>query len=292
MRELFNEIKSLYDQVRSKRGRNVERDIFVAQIFEKSTALLGNFEILSLVSRVPQKSYFCFRGVVEGRQKLSRAINSDLYFPNLVIWQNFVEGLKSGELDEGGKENFLKVIYTVAISFCAVNDIFADRDQKTPGTFFEHFISYLIRLRLQVDPVQSIQVLDYDGLDVSLPTDLIFNLGAAKPKFHVPVKTSTRERAIMLWAHQKLLDGVYGIEKFVGMPVLLTETKTEARTYQVTEICLPDQWLVYQLYISKLKRVYYLDMPDAYKRLAYAVPPINVKPFIEFFFEWEEVYSH
>lgn len=55
----------------------------------------------------------------------------------------------------------------------------------------------------------------------------------------------------MLWAHQKLLDGVYGIERFMGIPVLLAETKTDNKKKEVVEICLPEQWRVYQLKCKK-----------------------------------------
>lgn len=43
---------------------------------------------------------------------------------------------------------------------------------------------------------------------------------------------------------------------------------------------------VYPLYIAKLKRIYYLDLPLAYQRLNDDFPPLSVRPFGEFFFEW------
>ena len=93
----------------------------------------------------------------------------------------------------------------------------------------------------------------------------------------------------MLWAHQRLLDGVYGTERFMGTPVLMAETKTDKRKREVVEICLPEQWRVYQLYIAKLKRVYYLDLPCAYQRLNEEFPPLSVRPFADFFFEWSDL---
>lgn len=290
MKDRFAEIKGLYDGFRRPSiGIDPVRDFLVEQIIQKSTRLLTDTTRVPLISRVAGKSYFAF--CIEGSPKLSRAINADLYCDDVMeSWRSFVENVRAGSVTEERKAEFSRALYTAAISFCAVNDLFSSGDQKTPGTFFEHFVSYIFKLCLKAEPVTQIQVLDYDEDKVTLQTDRIFNMGPRKPKYHVPIKTSSRERAIMLWAHQKLLDGVYGIEKFAGTPVLLAETKTDNKKREVVEICLPDQWLVYQLYISKLKRVYYLDMPDAYRKLAKTTPPLHVRPLIEFFFEWDDIY--
>src|SRR6058998_3677446 len=122
-------------------------------------------------------------------------------------------------------------------------------------------------------------------MDATLPTDFIFDLGPNRPKFHVPVKTSTRERVIQVWAHQRVLDGVYGTGRFLGTPVILAETKTYRTKREVIEICLPDQWRIYQMHIAQLKRIYYLDVPVAYAHLNSVFPPINVRPFGQFFAE-------
>jgi hypothetical protein len=49
-------------------------------------------------------------------------------------------------------------------------------------------------------------------------------LGDGKNRIHLPVKTSTRERVIQAWAHQRVLDGVYGVGRFKGVLVALAET--------------------------------------------------------------------
>jgi hypothetical protein len=91
---------------------------------------------------------------------------------------------------------------------------------------------------LKVEPTRLLPVLKLD-LKGSLPTDFIFDLGSEKPKFHLPVKTSTRERIIQVWAHQRVLDGVYGVGRFLAIPFILTETKLDAIKREVSEICLP-----------------------------------------------------
>ena len=123
------------------------------------------------------------------------------------------------------------------------------------------------------------------GLRTTLPTDFIFDLGTEEPKFHVPVKTSTRERVVQVWSHQRVLDGVYGTGRFLGLLSCLAETKVDSRSLEVTEICLPDQWRLYQMFIAQMKRIYYLDIPEKYRELNTVFPKINVKEFGEFFHE-------
>jgi hypothetical protein len=139
--------------------------------------------------------------------------------------------------------------------------------------------------RLGVEPTRSTDIPDYYGERVRLATDLVYDLGHGERKFHVPVKTSSRERSIMLWAHQRLLEGVYGSGTFIGAPVLLAETKTDKRRKEVVEICLPLQWRMYQRYISRIARIYYLDLPSAYRPLNSMSPPLHVKEFTQFFLE-------
>jgi hypothetical protein len=52
---------------------------------------------------------------------------------------------------------------------------------------------------------------------------------------------------------------------------------------------LPDQWRVYQAYIAKLKRVYYLDLPATYEQLNREFPPLRIKEFGEFFSQWSDL---
>jgi len=96
---------------------------------------------------------------------------------------------------------------------------------------------------------------------------------------------------VQVWAHQRVLDGVYGVGRFRGVLVVGTETKAGTESLRVTEICLPDQWSVYQMFISQLRRVYYLDVPSRYAGLPHVFPYIQVKPLSAFFSEKEKLIS-
>lgn len=235
---------------------------------------------IELISKVADKAYFSFnRG-----NKSSRAIRNDLFTTDNKLLELFLDCLNSNEFNSISNDDLDKAGYTIAISFCAVIDIEKVGDQKTPGTFFEYFMGHCFAKKLNVNPENKVDVLNLD-MEMTLPTDLIFDLGPNKPKFHVPVKTSTRERVIQVWAHQRVLDGVYGSGRFIGVLACLSETKLNKKRLEVVEICLPNQWRLYQLYIAQMKGVYYLDLPEVYAKLNLSFPKIHVKTFSSFFKE-------
>src|SRR5947207_5288568 len=252
----------------------------IGEIYLGSLQFLGSATREPLRSRIPGKEYFAFRI----GDRLSRAVNMRQFAPRTRDWKAFASALNKRDLSKFTPEKITEIIYSVAISFCCYIDLTKQRDQKTPGTFLEYLISHLFAWQLRVNPTTRIQVLNLD-METELPTDFIFNLGKDRPKFHLPIKASTRERVIQVWAHQRVLDGVFGTGRFLGTPVILAETKTDAVKREVIEICLPEQWRIYQMHIAQLKRIYYLDVPATYVKLNDVFPPITVKSFGHFFFE-------
>ena len=226
---------------------------------------------VELNSKVAGKSYF---GFSQG-DSISRPVNRALYLDDSAAVQEVITALFERRLSGLDASQINKAVYSAAVAFCAGVDLMKKGDQKTPGTFFEYLCATLMAALLGSDPKTSVQVLNLD-FETKLPTDLIFDLGAGRAKYHVPVKTSTRERVIQVWAHQRVLDGVYGTGRFLGMPVILTETKMASKTREVTEICLPKQWLLYQMHIAQLWRIAFLDLPEAYAKLKDGFPKVPV----------------
>ncbi|USX25531.1 hypothetical protein NHH73_23570 [Oxalobacteraceae bacterium OTU3CINTB1] len=249
-------------------------------------------ERLGCVSKVAGKRYFAFERRTASETFLSRPVNEDLFSDDLVPVLALFETLENAQTHEelnaslsAWDSNLLqKTLYSMAMSFCCAIDIQKTGDKKTPGTFFEYFVAYLISRRLRVNPVRRVEI-SSRGINISLPTDFIFEPGHRLRNLHVPVKTSTRERVIQVWAHQRVIDGTLGQGRYLGTPVILTETKLDKKKMEVVEICLPEQWQIYQGHISQLSRIYYLDLPQPYMDLNTKLPPISVKPFAEFFFE-------
>lgn len=260
------------------------------ETFVESREYLRQFTRFQLTDNGTGKDYFAFQDPTQNN-KISRAVNRAIFleYDNNTV-ETFLTNVKRRSFESQSADEITKACYTIAISFCCSIDMLKNNDQKTPGTFFEYLMGHLIAVKFNVLPSKQLDVLNLD-MRATLPTDFIFDLGENRPKFHVPVKTSTRERVVQVWAHQRVLDGVYGTGRFLGLLACLSETKVDHRTHEVTEICLPDQWRVYQLFIAQLKRIYYLDIPQKYDHLNTVFPPINVKPFGEFFFEATTLFS-
>jgi hypothetical protein len=235
-----------------------------------------------LVSKVPGKEYFMFTGTFEGKQKQSRPINAALFLPvpngglNVDVFVNPV-------LPRPTKEDSQKLAYTMCASYFAASDLLNDSDQKTPGTFFEVYVGHIFARLLGINPSRTTTTQTIDG-PLTIPTDYIFEPGHNRPRIHLPIKTSTRERAVQVWAHQRLLDGMHGDSRFRGILVCFGETNKQ-KNKSVVEVCVPNQWLAYQRFIARLYRIYYFDPPAKYLALRYVHPPLSVHSFADIFDE-------
>jgi hypothetical protein len=127
-------------------------------------------------------------------------------------------------------------------------DLFDRNDKKSSATYFECFIGYLFAKKFGCNPAAQ-ETFQIGNKLVSLPTDFIFK--TEKQNIHLPVKTSTRERIIQAWAHQRILtEQTQG--DFKGLLVIFSETKLDANNHEVIDVCVPDQWLIYQKYLARI----------------------------------------
>lgn len=252
----------------------------LSDVIMQSLAYLGQKQSRLLTCDDPQKEYFSF---TSGKHK-SRPVNKLLFSPADAA--KYSPRVLNCDLTSIEKDVLERTLYTMAVAYCAVADLLGKgSDKKTPGTFFEVLIGHLVGRMFGVNPKNSIEVQSLD-ISGSLPTDFTFDLGPGRNKIHMPVKTSTRERVIQVWAHQRVIDGVFGVGRFKGILVCLAETNAKPG-FGVTEVCLPGQWTIYQMFIAQLHRVYYFDVPKKYAELASAYPFIQVKTFASFFSEAE-----
>jgi len=277
-------IYSKLQKVIRKNFKSDEVCDYFKDIFDDCSLFLSKTERINLLSKITDKKYFAF----EREGKISRAVNQSLFKDDDGSITRFFKIMKEKEYDKLSARELTKAFYTIAQNFCCAIDLIKTGDQKTPGTYFEYLIGHTFSRFLDINPQNKIEVLNLDK-KATLPTDFIFDLGVGESKLHLPVKTSTRERVIQVWAHQRVLDGIYGSGRFIGILVCIAETKTNPRSREVIEICLPDQWKIYQMFISRLERVYYLDIPTPYKKLSKGFPQIIVKSFGEFFFEFNQL---
>jgi hypothetical protein len=291
---IYKEIQNNYTKDAIENNRIISNENFrlFIEMIHSCINELKKYQKITLISKVQRKRYFAY---TNGKQK-SRPINFDLYVENEKEIITFIwSAVRFNNYKKYSPNDITKYCYTIVVNFCAIVDINKKDDRQTPGKFFEYFISFIMGKKFDVEnpnspisPKKDIEVLNLDR-NSKLTIDFYFDLGINKPKFHLPVKTSTRERIIQVWAHQRIIDGVYGLGRFFGIPVILAETKLDSRSLEVIEICVPDQWRIYQMFIAQLKRIYYLDIPNIYRSLNENYPKIYVKQFGEFFYEYNNI---
>ena len=249
----------------------------VLPITSGSTAVGKNYMVFSLTGNIVDKH--------------SRPVNSDLYNAGNQLDATgktkvdiFFENLLRNQIPLQSAQDITEALYVISMNYCCCADL-VDGVKSNGGDYFEKFIGHLYARHLNREPSTLMTACELDDETIQIPTDYIFNLGPNRPKFHVPVKTSTRERCVEVWAQQRILDGAYGVGRFICLLTCLAETNYVSRNHSVDIVCVPNQWINYQLFISQVKRAYYLDMPARYEALNRRFPRIHVKQFGEFFHE-------
>jgi hypothetical protein len=183
------------------------------------------------------------------------------------------------------REDITRSAYTIAYSIFAANDVY-EVGRKASATFFEILIGHMVARAVGVSPRKKVRIPE-SGAD--LPTDYVFDPGRNSRKIHLPIKTSTRERAVQAWVHQLVLERIFGAGVYRGVLVVSAETKRDSRTGEVIEICVPKQLQMFQSRVAEISRVYYLDPPQVYLNLAAEFPRVEVKSFGEAFGELREL---
>lgn len=238
-----------------------------------------------LVSKVAGKSYFAYAKKTSPGD-VSRPANTALFVADVAWIRKKWQAWQTGSIPS---DEINKLTYTMATAYSLASDLFDRNNKKGPATYFEHLVGHLFARQYRVNPTKEAHF-TIAGESVSMTMDFLFDLGANKPKLHLPVKLSTRERVVQAWSHQRMLDAYYGDGTYRAILVVHSETKLDSRNHEVIEITVPRQWLTYQVLLAKMDGIYFFDMPDNYATLGRAHPDIiNVKTFGEFFMERAKV---
>jgi hypothetical protein len=241
-------------------------------------------QILQGTERIPLNSqtgkrYFSFRG-----DEQSRPVNLDLYAERAREFGRLVSAFREG-FAGSSPEDIVRATYSIAYSVFAAHDVH-DVGRKASATFFEILIGHIVARAIGVPPRNKVRIPE-SGAD--LPTDYVFDPGNQSRKIHLPIKTSTRERAVQAWVHQLVLERIFGAGVYRGILVVASETKRNSRTGEVIEICVPRQLQMFQARVTEISRIYYLDPPRAYLELSGAFPRVDVRPFGEALGELQEL---
>lgn len=241
----------------------------IGEMASRSRKLLKSCKRVELKSKVADKLYFGYSGTVE-----SRPINRLLYIENERQFQERMEAFLAGKLGADTQE-VARVTYTIACCIFAAHDV-NQVGRKASATFFEILIGHIVARILGVSPRRKVRIPESQA---DLPADYVFDPGRDSRKIHLPIKTSTRERAVQAWVHQLVLDRIFGNGVYRGILVVSGETKRDSRTGEVIEICVPKQLQMFQARVAEISRVYYLDLPQTYLALNESFPRLEVKSF-------------
>jgi len=210
-----------------------------------------------------QKQYIAFE--ISGRR--SRPVRQDLLIADPgefhVAWQSLIKAVDS-------KNRRLvyppadAAIYTATQSFSCAVDLFKPGSRKTPGTHFEILVGTLLGAISGLERGKQIKV---PGEGYTVPTDIVLQRkpGDKGPTLVIPTKITTRERVVQPFAHQRILDEVFGPGTYRSIVVMVSETQRDDKGKRgLNEICVPNQVGMFQAYLAKLSGLYYLDPPHSY----------------------------
>ncbi len=263
--EQYDRLKSIASE--DLRGMAVSRQICDMALYART--ILGRTERVRLTSMVEGKGYFGFR-----RDAQSRPVNQELYIENEREFDRLLRAFRGG-FRNASQEEVVASTYSIAYSVFAANDAYGV-GRKSSATFFEILIGHIVACAVGTSPRKKVRIPE-SGAD--LPTDYVFDPGRNRRKIHLPIKTSTRERAVQAWAHQLVLERIFGAGIYRGILIVASETKQNIRTGEVIEICVPRQLQMFQSRVAEMSRIYYLDAPQVYLALNNDFPRVQVEPF-------------
>lgn len=239
---------------------------------------------VDFISQVAGKNYFGF-AEKSSKRAVSRPANAALFQLDSKWVDDNWEPWFDGKLDV---KDATKIAYTAALAPCLALEVFDRQNKKGPATFFECFVGHVFAKAFGANPQKTVS-LNVEGKLARMTMDFLFHL-SEKNNVHLAVKMSTRERVVQAWAHQRVLNSAYSNKAYTGIMVLFGETKLNLKSLEVVEICVPDQWLVYQKHLSRMERIYYFDPPQRYQKLSTDHPAfIQIKEFGQFIGEKEAV---
>jgi len=106
---------------------------------------------LNIRSGIFGKEYFVFKN----GDRLSRPINNELFSEDSIefigifrdkIWETILDS------------QLQKLLYTMAMSYCAAVDVISRANKKSPSIFFEIFIGNMFAREYQVNPITQISI--------------------------------------------------------------------------------------------------------------------------------------
>jgi hypothetical protein len=253
---LFKKTKEKYDQGFAPLDR-------LSDLTRHALGLLAKAEPVKLPSLSAGKKQYW---VLKAGQSLSRP-----FLPPLLIrkeadfesaWTRLEEALDGGSrrinLDA---EEVNSTLYTVVMAFCLCYDLWKPKSRKTPGTQFEVVLGSLLKHLLPKHT--RTKHVPLPGEDESVSTDIVMTGNAKEGALVFPAKITTRERIVQPFAHQRILQSVFGEGVYRSVLVCVSEMQRDEES-GANEICVPGTIRLFQRHLATLSGIYYLDPPVRY----------------------------
>lgn len=252
----YKAAKKLYD------GGSVATHLLV-QVVTNALSLLKKKATLVHLGMCDEKSYSVFRAGKE----ISRPFRTELFSVTPKEfqrdWTKLIEtAIPNQRRFRSPSTETNRVLYTAVASFALCYDLWKPKSRKTPGTFFEIVVGSLLQLVLP--SLRRTHHVILPGQDENVSTDIVFH----RPQpdvggLVIPVKITTRERVVQPFAHQRILDSVFGEHVFRSILVCMSEMQRDGDS-GANAICVPGAIRLYQSHLSNLTGLYYLDPPLRY----------------------------
>lgn len=208
------------------------------------------------------KSYIVYTG-----RFTSRPVNEYYFISNPDHFSNAFNRVVNSAKQEDNfydidSETINRVVYTIVMSFACCYDMFKPLSRKTPGTQFEVIIGTLLSYILPTFEMS--KQISIPGADEKITTDIVFDDPARGIGLAIPVKITTRERIVQPFAHQRIMDNVFGEGRYRSIFIGMSETKRDNSLTKVDEICVPGTIKLFNEHLASLTGMYYLDPPARY----------------------------
>lgn len=210
------------------------------------------------------KLYHIFRA----GSNVSRPVHLPLLIRDRTLFRHAWNEFLGSARPRGHRYNFpLKetnsVLYSATMAFAVCYDLWKPGSRKTPGTFFEVILGSALQAVLPEFERTAHVVLP--GQTAKVSTDIVFLTPNHTGGLVIGAKITTRERIVQPFAHQRILDSIFGETRFRSVLISVSEMQRQGEE-SANAICVPGSIRLYQLHLASLSGLYYLDPPARYLR--------------------------
>jgi len=255
IQDAFKQLKGRYDAGSSPLGG-------IGQITLMCLAKLNSESQLLECGNAGHKQYLSYQLPTEA----SRPILSSEFLSDPAVyeraWNALTERMDPTQRSLGSdSEATNRLLYTTVMAFACCVDLWQRRSRKTPGTFFEILVGSVLG-QLLPDWRRSKHIGIPDSAE-RVSTDIVFGNPHRGPDLVCPVKITTRERIVQPYAHQRILDAVFGWGTYRSVLFCVSEMQLDGKK-GVKEICVPGTIKLFQQHLASLAAICYLDPPARY----------------------------